>query len=139
MDLDLIGERTLLLDCDVLQADGGTRVAAITGGYLALALALTPLIESGNLPKEALHPPIAAVSVGIVQGQPVLDLNYTEDNQADVDLNIVMNDAGRFVEIQGTAENAPFSRPDLESMLGLAEQGLRQILTLQKSFLKDRL
>jgi ribonuclease PH len=139
VDLDLIGERTLLLDCDVLQADGGTRVAAITGGYLALALALTPLIESGNLPKEALHPPIAAVSVGIVQGRPVLDLDYTEDSQADVDLNIVMNDTGRFVEIQGTAENAPFSRSDLESMLSLAEQGLRQILTLQKSFLKDRL
>jgi ribonuclease PH len=138
VDLALIGERTLLLDCDVLQADGGTRVAAITGGYLALALALAPRIASGELPAGALQPPIAAVSVGIVQGQPILDLNYTEDSQADVDLNIVMNDSGRFVEIQGTAEHAPFSRPELDRMLSLAEKGLAQIIALQKDFLQNR-
>ena len=138
VDLDLIGERTLLLDCDVLQADGGTRVAAITGGYLALALALAPRIGSGDFPPEVLQPPIAAVSVGIVLGQPLLDLNYFEDSQADVDLNIVMNDSGRFVEIQGTAEHTAFSRPELDRMLRLAEKGLEQIIALQKAFLQNR-
>ena len=139
VDLEQIGERTLLLDCDVLQADGGTRVAAITGGYLALAMALTPLIEAGELPPEALHPPIAAVSVGIVDGQPILDLNYAEDSQADVDLNIVMTEDGRFVEVQGTAENEPFSRNELDRMLGLAEDGIHQIVSMQSSFLEKRI
>ncbi len=138
VDLQLIGERTLLLDCDVLQADGGTRVAAITGGYLALAKALSPLIDSGDLPPEALQPPIGAISVGIVQGQPILDLNYAEDSQADVDLNVVMTEDGRFIEVQGTAENQPFAKSEMEQMLGLAEDGIRQIVARQKAFLKDQ-
>ena len=99
VDLDRVGERTLLLDCDVIQADGGTRVASVTGGYIALALALKPLITSGVVPAEVLHPPIAAVSVGVVQGQPILDLNYAEDSQAEVDLNVVMTADGRFIEV----------------------------------------
>ncbi|MFW5713559.1 MAG: ribonuclease PH [Brevefilum sp.] len=137
VNLDLFGERTLLLDCDVLQADGGTRVAAVTGGYLSLAMAIRPLIETGELPPEALHPPIAAVSVGIVQGNPILDLDYAEDSQADVDLNIVMTEDKRFVEVQGTAENQPFSRNELHQMLELAEEGIQQIIAWQKALLQD--
>ena len=137
VDLKQIGERTLLLDCDVLQADGGTRVAAVTGGYLALVMALRPLIKSGELSPDALQPPIGAVSVGIVQGQPILDLNYAEDSQADVDLNIVMTEAGEFVEIQGTAEKQAFSRNDLDQMLHLAKSGLGKIIAAQKSFLQE--
>lgn len=135
VDLDLIGERTLLLDCDVLQADGGTRVASITGGYLALALGLRPLIASGAIPENALRPPIGAVSVGMVGGNPVLDLNYTEDSLADVDLNVVMTHDGRFIEVQGTAEGEPFTKDDLESMLALAQKGIMEINTLQQSLL----
>lgn len=131
VDLSLIGERTLLLDCDVIQADGGTRVASVTGGYIALALGLKPLIEAQEIPKEALRPPIAAVSVGIVKGQPVLDLNYAEDSQADVDLNVVMTSDSRFIEVQGTAEGAPFSRDELDNLLTLAENGIREIITKQ--------
>jgi ribonuclease PH len=138
VNLYQIGEHTLLLDCDVLQADGGTRVAAVTGGYLALAMALKPLIESGKLPSEALQPPVAAVSVGILQGQPLLDLNYAEDSQADVDLNVVMSAEGQFVEIQGTAEKQPFSKNELDQMLALAEDGIRRIIAKQKAFLEDR-
>ena len=132
VDLEKIGERTLLLDCDVLQADGGTRVASITGGYIALSLALKPLIETGVIPAEALHPPIGAVSVGIVKGQPLLDLNYAEDNQADVDLNIVMTADERFVEIQGTAERAPFTSKSFNELLKLADAGIHEIIALQK-------
>lgn len=135
VDLNKIGERTLLLDCDVIQADGGTRVASITGGYLALALALRPLIQSGALPPEALLPPVAAVSVGVVQGQPVLDLNYAEDSQADVDFNVVMTAEGQFIEIQGTAEHAPFSEESLAELLSLARKGIHEIITLQNAFL----
>jgi ribonuclease PH len=136
LDLDQIGERTLLLDCDVLQADGGTRVAAVTGGYLALALALNPLIKSGEVPCEALQPPISAVSVGIFEGQPILDLNYAEDSQADVDLNVVMTEDGRFIEIQGTAENQPFNKKELQQLLELAEKGVHQIRAKQQTFLE---
>jgi len=135
VDLSLIGERTLLLDCDVLQADGGTRVASVTGGYIALALGLNKLIASGEIPTEALRAPIAAVSVGIVQGQHLLDLNYAEDKQADVDLNIVKNAKGQFIEIQGTAENQPFSPGALQNMLSLAENGIGEIISLQKAVL----
>ncbi|MBG0788054.1 MAG: ribonuclease PH [Anaerolineaceae bacterium] len=135
VDLDLIGERTLLLDCDVLQADGGTRVASITGGYLALALGLRPLIASGAIPANALRPPIGAVSVGMVEGNPVLDLNYAEDSLADVDLNVVMAHDGRFIEVQGTAEGEPFTKDELESMLSLAQKGIKEINTLQKELL----
>ena len=135
VDLNQIGERTLLLDCDVIQADGGTRVASVTGGYLALALALRPLIQSGALPAEALKPPVAAVSVGIVQGQPMLDLNYAEDSQADVDFNVVMTAEGQFIEVQGTAEHAPFSESALAELLSLAKSGIREIISIQKDVL----
>jgi ribonuclease PH len=135
VDLDQIGERTLLLDCDVLQADGGTRVASVTGGYLALAFALKPLIASGEIPKKALHLPVGAVSVGIVQGQPVLDLNYAEDSQADVDLNIVMTSTGNFIEVQGTAESKPFSEQMLTDMLLLAKKGIHEVISLQEQII----
>jgi ribonuclease PH len=137
VDLSLIGERTLLLDCDVIQADGGTRVASITGGYLALALGLKPLIDSGTISADALHPPIGAVSVGIISGQPMLDLNYKEDSQADVDLNIVMTADQRFIEIQGTAEDEPFSQQALNEMLALAKMGIQQIISLQTGFIHN--
>jgi len=135
VDLEKIGERTLLLDCDVLQADGGTRVASVTGGYVALALGLKLLIQSGEISPNALKPPIAAVSVGIVQGQPILDLNYAEDSQADVDLNLVMTSTREIIEIQGTAEGKPFSRAELDQMLELAEKGILEIIALQKTIL----
>jgi len=135
VNLEAIGERTLLLDCDVLQADGGTRVSSVTGGYVALALGLKPLIAAGEISPDALKPPIAAVSVGIVQGHPILDLNYAEDSQADVDLNLVMTSGGEIIEIQGTAEGKPFSRAELDQMLILAEKGIHEIITLQKSVL----
>ena len=135
VDLQKIGERTLLLDCDVIQADGGTRVASVTGGYIALALGLKPLIEAGEISKEAINSQIAAVSVGMIQGQPILDLNYTEDSQADVDLNIVMTPESRIIEIQGTAEGQPFSKVDLDQMISLAEGGIHQIIAIQKELL----
>ncbi|MCB2213755.1 ribonuclease PH [bacterium] len=135
VDLDQIGERTLLLDCDVLQADGGTRVASVTGGYLALALALQPLIGSGEIPSSALKPAVGAVSVGVVQGVPLLDLNYAEDSQADVDLNVVMTAGGRFIEIQGTAESEPFSEDVLGQLLMLAKGGIQEIIKRQQDFL----
>ena len=138
VDLNLIGERTLLLDCDVIQADGGTRVASITGGYLALALALRPLIKAGTIPASALRPPIAAVSVGIIDRLPVLDLNYQEDSQAEVDLNIVMTADEKFIEVQGTAEGDPFSQHALDEMLILAKQGIQQIIALQTDFIKTQ-
>jgi ribonuclease PH len=137
VDLDKIGERTLLLDCDVLQADGGTRVASVTGGYLALALALKPLIAAGTIPAEALLPNVGAVSVGVVQGQPILDLNYAEDSQADVDFNVVMTAEGKFIEVQGTAESKPFSDEMLSEMLSLAKKGIREVISLQEQALSN--
>lgn len=136
LDLSKIGERTILLDCDVLQADGGTRVASITGGYLALALALKPLIHSGELLAEALSAPVAAVSVGIVGGQPLLDLNYAEDRAADVDMNVAMTAAGKFIEIQGTAESEPFTGEALDQLLKLAKDGISQIIKLQSELIQ---
>ena len=136
VDLGKIGERTLLLDCDVIQADGGTRVASVTGGYIALALGLKPLIQSGDIPPDALYPPIAAVSVGMISGQPILDLNYAEDSQADVDLNIAMTSDNRVIEIQGTAEGQPFTKDDLDNMFDLAKGGIQQIIDLQKELLE---
>lgn len=138
VDLSQIGERTLLLDCDVIQADGGTRVASVTGGYIALALGLTPLITSGEIPGSALHPPVAAVSVGVVESQPVLDLDYTEDSNADVDLNVVMTSEGHLIEIQGTAEHQPFSRTTLDKMLSLASGGINQIISMQQAFIDQQ-
>jgi ribonuclease PH len=130
VDLDLLGKRQIILDCDVIQADGGTRTAAITAGYVALALALRKLIGAGDVPAGVLLDPIAAVSVGIVDGEPLLDLCYEEDARAEVDLNVVMNRAGRYVELQGTAERQPFDRATLDRLLELAAKGVGELLQL---------
>ena len=135
VDLEKLGERTCIVDCDVIQADGGTRTAAITGGYVALAIALRKLIQGGLLPADVLKTAVAAVSVGVVGGQPVLDLCYEEDSIAEVDVNVVMNAAGEFIEVQGTAEGAPFSRAMLDDLLNLAHEGIGQLLTLQQALL----
>ena len=132
VDLTLLGERTVTVDCDVIQADGGTRTASITGGYVALAIALRKLIKGGLLAPGVLGAPIAAVSVGVVQNELLLDLNYDEDSQAQVDFNVVMNGAGKYVEIQGTAEHGAFSREELGQLLGLAEDGLVELFKLQR-------
>ena len=130
-DLNLLGERTFIVDCDVLQADGGTRTASITGGYVALCLALNKLVERGEVSPAVFLTPVAAISVGILAGKPVLDLDYEEDSQADVDLNVVMNQAGEYIEIQGTSEGATFSRQDLDTLLAYAATGIQQLITQQ--------
>jgi ribonuclease PH len=135
VDLEQLGPRTCIVDCDVLQADGGTRTAAITGGYLALALALSDLIEKGELSRDVFASPVAAVSVGVVNGQPLLDLCYEEDSTADVDVNVVMNADGEFIEVQGTAEGATFSRRTLDELLALAEKGIQELLGCQQEIL----
>jgi ribonuclease PH len=135
VDLSLLGERTLVVDCDVLQADGGTRTAAITGGYVAVALALRRLALEGLVPPEVLKPPVAAVSVGIVEGEVRLDLCYAEDRDAEVDLNVVMTVDVQLIEVQGTAEGAPFSRDTLGCMLDLAEGGIAQLVQRQREAL----
>ena len=135
VDLNLLGERTLIVDCDVLQADGGTRTAAITGGYVAVALALHRLAEHGLVLPEALKPPVAAISVGVVNGQILLDLCYAEDRDAEVDLNVVMTGDGRLAEVQGTAEGAPFSRETLNRMLDLAAEGIACLIERQREAL----
>ena len=139
VDLKQLGENTIAIDCDVLQADGGTRTAAITGAYVALADALSVLQQRGVVPGQPLLPPVAAVSVGVLNGTPVLDLPYEEDSRADVDMNVVMTEQGRFVEIQGTGEHAEFSREELNALLDLAEGGLRQIIDIQKAALAENL
>ena len=126
-----LGERTITIDCDVLQADGGTRTAAITGGYVALALAIAKLMKEGELKSNPLHGQIAAVSVGIYKGMPILDLDYAEDAEAETDMNIVMNEANGFVEVQGTAEGHAFQRGELDQLLDLATKGIRLLLTKQ--------
>ncbi len=136
LDLARLGERTLILDCDVLQADGGTRTAAVTGGYVALALALRRLAARGVVPPDLIRTPIAAVSVGVVRGEVRLDLCYEEDSQAEVDLNVVMTGDGRFVEVQGTAEGAPFSRNRLLQMLDLARRGIAALIAAQEEALR---
>jgi len=136
VDLEKLGALQLVVDCDVLQADGGTRTAAVTGGYVAVALALRRLVEQGVVPVEALLQPVAAVSVGLVGGEPRLDLCYAEDSQADVDLNVVANAAGEFIELQGTAEGSPFDRAALDSLLDLALDGIEQLTILQKAALE---
>jgi ribonuclease PH len=135
VDLRGLGERTVTLDCDVLQADGGTRTAAITGGYVALALAIEMLMQRKLLKVSPLHGQIAAVSVGIFAGQPVLDLDYAEDSEAETDMNVVMNDAGGFVEVQGTAEGHAFRRGELDKLLDLAEQGISTLFQQQRTLL----
>lgn len=136
LDLARLGERTLILDCDVLQADGGTRTAAVTGGYVALALALRRLAAQGVVSPDLIRTPVAAVSVGVVQGEVRLDLCYEEDRQAEVDLNVVMTGDGRFLEIQGTAEKSPFSRYRLDRMLDLARRGIDVLIAAQEEALR---
>jgi ribonuclease PH len=135
LDLQLLGEHTLTLDCDVIQADGGTRTAAVTGGYLALALAVRRLSREGALSPDVLHTPVAAVSAGVVDGQVRLDLCYDEDKRAEVDLNVVMTGDGRFVEIQGTAEGTPFLPATLDEMVALSRQGIATLIELQRESL----
>lgn len=136
MDMAALGERTVTLDCDVLQADGGTRTAAITGSYVALVDACQTLIDRGTLARSPLHGQVAAVSVGICGGVPVLDLDYAEDSQAETDMNIVMKDGGSFVEIQGTAEGHAFRREELDAMLALASDGISRLHHLQREALQ---
>ncbi|EHQ91919.1 ribonuclease PH [Desulfosporosinus youngiae] len=136
VDLKKLGERTIWLDCDVLQADGGTRTAAITGAYVAMIDAIQFLMEKKLVRTNPVQDTLAAVSVGKVRGNVVLDLEYEEDSQAEVDMNVVMTGAGKFVEIQGTAEDIPFDRTDLDRFLELAEQGIRSLMEVQKSSLE---
>ncbi len=136
-DMRALGERQILIDCDVLQADGGTRTASISGAYLALHDCLTRVVQAGLLTEVPLYDELAAISVGVVDGQPVLDLPYVEDSTAETDMNVVMTGKGLFVEVQGTAEGAPFSRAELDALLGLAEGGIRQIHALQREYLAE--
>ena len=131
VDLHALGELTITLDCDVLQADGGTRTASITGAFVALSDAIDSLLASRKLKKNPIHGSIASVSVGIFEGLPVIDLDYAEDSNAETDMNVVMNDAGHFVEVQGTAEGHAFRRDELDAMLDLAASGIRELLELQ--------
>jgi ribonuclease PH len=135
VDLDALGERTVKIDCDVLQADGGTRTASVTGGFIALALALRKLRQDGALAADPLRHAVAAVSVGIVDGETLLDLNYAEDARAHTDMNVVMLDNGLFVEVQGAAEGRAFSKDQLDGMLELARAGAGEIIRIQKSCL----
>ena len=136
LNLQELGERTITVDCDVLQADGGTRTAAISGGWVALCLALRPLIAEGHLPESILRHQIGAISVGIVDGVPMLDLPYTEDVAAETDLNVVMTASGQLIEIQGTAEKEPFARQQLSQLIDLAEIGIQGIAQLQKNIVE---
>ncbi len=138
VDLEKLGPRICTIDCDVIQADGGTRTASITGSYVALVLALQKLIAGREIPPDVLRSPVAAISVGMIAGAPVLDLCYEEDFAADVDVNIVMNAEREFIEVQGTAEGAAFGRGDLDSMLSLAEKGIVELLEIQQKALSKR-
>lgn len=136
IDLELLGERTVVLDCDVIQADGGTRTASITGAYVALVDAINNMLASDILVDNPIIAKVASVSVGIYSGTPVLDLDYMEDSNAETDMNVVMNDDGKFIEIQGTAEGHPFSPTELEQMLNLARQGIERLFTFQHAALE---
>jgi ribonuclease PH len=131
-DMRQLGERTITLDCDVIQADGGTRTAAITGAYVAFALASNALLKSGKIQRKIVTNQVAAISVGIVNNTPLLDLKYDEDSRAEVDMNVVCTGDGRFIELQGTAEREPFSRGQMESLLDLATTGIRSLIELQR-------
>ncbi len=135
VDLKALGERTITLDCDVLQADGGTRTAAITGSYVALAEAMEALVRRRELAQSPLHGEVAAVSVGIVGGAAVLDLDYAEDSEAETDMNVVMNGGGGFIEVQGTAEGHAFRRHELDELLNLAAAGIGRLISLQRQAL----
>lgn len=137
IDLEALGERTITIDCDVLQADGGTRCASITGAYVSLCDAIDKLLKDRKIKKNPIHGHIAAVSVGIFKGQPVLDLDYAEDSTAETDMNVVMNEAGGFIEIQGTAEGHAFRENELQEMLGLAKHGIAELVTAQREALSS--
>ena len=138
IDLKALGTRTITIDCDVLQADGGTRTASITGGYVALAQACDRLVAQRAIGASPLHGQVAAISVGIVGGRPVLDLDYREDSQAETDMNVVMRSGGAFIELQGTAEGHAFHRHELDAMLALAGEGIERLFGLQTTALTDR-
>ncbi|MBU2591414.1 MAG: ribonuclease PH [Nitrospinota bacterium] len=135
VDMTILGERSVLIDCDVIQADGGTRTASITGAFVAMAMAMQWMKEKGMIGKLPIKDFLAAASVGVVKGTPCLDLNYEEDSSADVDMNIVMTGQGKFVEIQGTAEQEPFSQEEMEALLGLGREGINGLIELQKEAL----
>jgi len=137
-NMDILGERLIIVDCDVLQADGGTRTAAITGGYVALALAVKKLLEFGVITRNPLRGLVAATSVGIVAGTPMLDLAYDEDSQAEVDMNVVMTGAGEFVELQATAEKATFGDQGLADLIALARKGLAELFTAQEAAIRGK-
>jgi ribonuclease PH len=135
IDLSALGERTITIDCDVLQADGGTRTASITGGFVALSIAIEKLLKQKKITKNPIHGQVASISVGIYKGIPVLDLDYPEDSNAETDMNVVMNDASAFIEIQGTAEGHAFRQDELNAMLELAKSGIADLLTKQSEAL----
>ncbi|MCX7552494.1 ribonuclease PH [Marinicella sp. S1101] len=137
VDLKALGERIITVDCDVIQADGGTRTASITGAYVAMCDAVDSMLKSGHLKKNPIHGAIAAVSVGIYNDQPVLDLDYPEDSNAETDMNVVMNDGGHFIEVQGTAEGHAFRRDELNSLLDLAEKGINELIVAQQTALNE--
>lgn len=138
VDLSLLGERSIIIDCDVLQADGGTRTASITGAYVALAIALGTLVKYKTLPKNPIIDSVAATSVGIVGGEPMLDLSYDEDSRADVDMNVVMTGSGKFVELQATSERNPFEDAALASLISLARGGIRELAAIQHNVLAQQ-
>jgi ribonuclease PH len=135
LDLKKLGEHTITLDCDVIQADGGTRTASISGGFVAMAMALEGLIRKGRIQENPILHHVASVSVGIFNGTPVLDLDYAEDSNAETDMNVVMNDSGGFIEVQGTAEGAVFDREEMDQMLELAARGIQEIIAEQRTVL----
>lgn len=135
VDVKKLGERSIVIDCDVLQADGGTRTASITGGFIALALACRQLVKEGKITKNPLRNQVAAISVGLVNGKPILDLDYEKDSKADVDMNVVMTGSGEYVEIQGTAEGKPFNDKQLSKLKKLAAKGIRELIQAQKEVL----
>ena len=137
MNLKALGENTITIDCDVLQADGGTRTASITGGFIALSLAINSMLAKKSIKKNPLIGQVAAISVGIYDGEPVLDLDYAEDSNAETDMNVVMNDAGAFIEIQGTAEGHAFRKHELDAMLELANAGITELLEKQQQVLDE--
>ncbi len=139
VDLTALGERSIIVDCDVLQADGGTRTAAITGAYVALAIALGTLVKFKVLPRSPMTDSVAATSVGIVSGQPMLDLAYEEDSRADVDMNVVLTGSGKFIELQATAEHTPFADQELDQLVELARTGIGELRSVQQQVLAGRL
>lgn len=136
VNMDKLGERTIWIDCDVIQADGGTRCASITGSFIALVLALAKLKKDGIISEVPVSDYVAAVSVGMLDGKPALDLDYEEDSNAEVDMNIIMTGDGRFIEVQGTAEREPFTKNDMEKLLALAQGGVEELISIQKKALK---